>query len=123
VRVKRLESERSEYTSQNTFGAGKKKGAAWKKVRRPGVVREKSEQEFQPKLKGTGAMRATGMQEIGIGEVVADSIPLRMVENIEGFRAELKARGLVEFEVFRKGHVEVSGTWDTQDVATGIAKG
>lgn len=48
--------------------------------------------------------------------------PLSMVEDIKGFRAELEAHALGNFEVFKEGHVEVGPVGVVQAVSSRVAE-
>ncbi len=63
MRNKTIE-ERAERVYPSKYLRGRqKKGDAWKKVRRPGVVREKSELEAEAELHAAGEVCAAGVQE------------------------------------------------------------
>ena len=55
--------------------------------------------------------------------IAGDVSPLRVIEHVEGFGAELKTHLLPDFEVLEQGPVEVEAIGIVQDVASSVAEG
>src|SRR6202042_556408 len=97
-----------------------------------------SEEKLQRQLQDARVVCAAGMQEalvettlVASGIVgaavatdpVANAVPLRVIEHVEGFGAELETGALVYREVLEQPRVEVPAAGNIQEVTAGIAKG
>ncbi len=95
-----------------------------KKVRRPGVVREKSELEAEAELHAASEVSAAGMQEFrasihaGIHAVI-----LRVVEDVEVLPAEIESASFAEGEALEEAEVEVDATGAGKGVTADVTKG
>ena len=54
---------------------------------------------------------------------IINRAPLRMVEDIEGFRAKLEVHLFAHGEVLEEAHIEISAVRQTENVAAGVAIG
>src|SRR5271157_3948506 len=88
------------------------------------------EQELQTKLQRTRAMCGARMPEIASVYVIVDagaadtaSGPLRVVEDVEGFGAELEACPFVDLKQFEQRHVKIGPARHIQEITPGISKG
>ena len=95
------------------------------------------ENKLRAELQNTRVVRTARVQEVvveaaGIAcrivgpavtrDVVIDPIPLRMVEDVEPFRAELKSPGFREREALKQSHVEIGARGIVQEVAARVAE-
>ena len=51
-----------------------------------------------------------------------DAVPLRVIEDVETFRAEFKGLALPDLEIFEQAHVELRSMRDVQSIALHLLK-
>ena len=88
------------------------------------------EDELRSQLQNTSVVGGGRGQECRSGAIgravtgrVINRAPLRMVEDVECFGAELEVHVLVHREVLEKTHIEIGAVRQSENVATGVAIG
>src|SRR5438876_9261950 len=105
------------------FRGRQKKGDAWKKLRRPGVVEGKSELEAEAELHAARIMRAVKMQERAAApEAVINAVELRVIEDVERLPTEFETSPFVDGEALKGAEIEVEAARQVKGVTSDVAE-
>ena len=92
-------------------------------MRRPGVVREKSELEAEAELHAAWIVSAVQVQERAAApEAVINAVELRVVEDVERLPTEFETSPFVDGEALKGAEIEVEAARQVKGVTSDVAE-